>query len=610
MLNIKIYEFRNMNKNLIPKVLVVLIFTLQSLQLFSQIYETGSNLNNEIEKQWSEKVKMHIDRDLYVSGENLFFKLYSNYPNKLVSQKIDEFAYIVLRSGNGNIIKSVVKIVDGSTFGSLSIPDTLKSGVYQIVAFTNYMRNYGEESFFYKNILIINRFDKLLSDFYLNNTVVFGKPLKESDSENNKSNDLYLRLSLEKDSFYVREKIILKIKSDNPAFDQKSTSVSISVKEINPLIDTVNFKNIPLSLSFNRLDTLMESRDIPNQDNVFLPEIKGIYLGVKIHNKGQTVKGECLYISTPDTVANLQYSFSDKKGHFNILLNNYYVGKNVILKLKNNNSANSDYEIEVDDKFEIKSKFIPVLPKMSIELKKYIFSCQDLTQIQKSYSSVKVKTLISNELNKPSFPFVYRLPTTVVYPSRFVALENFKEIASNLLMGFKITKENNTNEAYMVNFLTKSYFNFPPAIFLDGVPLDNINQIIGLSSEDIKKIELCNILKIKGELNFPGVLSVFSNKNLINTISFLKPYKRIKIEKVLNESYLELPEYSKSSIQDTKPDFRQLLYWNPNILLDMKSENIIEFFASDYITEYLIEVCGVSDNGKSIIGYAKFKVYR
>jgi len=60
-----------------------------------------------------------------------------------------------------------------------------------------------------------------------------------------------------------------------------------------------------------------------------------------------------------------------------------------------------------------------------------------------------------------------------IYPHNYVPLDDFKEIVSNLLPGIKIVRIKKDNEAYIFNHLTKSYFNFQPAIFLDGVPIDN-----------------------------------------------------------------------------------------------------------------------------------------
>ncbi len=600
-----------MKKNfIIYLVLLVFLNTMHSYQLEAQLYSSRSKSNNVVYTPYFESINVHIDKDLYIAGDYLFFKLYLISSDTSADIQMSEYAYIVLRSSDGNIVKSAVKLEKGKSFGSIYIPDTLKSNVYQFLAYTNYMRNFEEKSFFHKNILIINRFDKLLKDFSVSDSVLNEHRIVKDDIIQYQNKVSNLKIELEKDSFNVREKIKIKIICDNPLFSHANSNISISVKEINPFIDSKSDPNSHLFESFLKEDSIRKNGNINSDPTIdFFPETKGIYLRGRVSNNDQSVKDECLYISTPDTAANLQYAFSDSQGNFQFLLNNYYLGKDLILKLRNNSSGKENVEIKIEDKYNLKSRFVPVLPKLTIEMKKYIFNCQDIMQIQKTYNSKKVVFRQDNINENISFPLVYKYPTAVVFPARFIPLNDFKEIAENILMGVKMTKEKSGYEIYIANFITKTYFNYQPEIFLDGVPIDNIGQIGGLTSNDIGRIAICNILKVKGMLNFTGVLSVFSSKNQINSIQFNKPFNKLKIEKLSEKATYETPIYEKSKNQDFSPDFRQLLYWNPNISLKPNEENKVEFYASDYLSEYLIEVHGYSGNGIPLVGYAKIKVY-
>lgn len=56
-----------------------------------------------------------------------------------------------------------MKIQDGKASGAIYLSDTLKSGYYHLVAYTNFMRNGSPDIFYKAQVLIANRFDK---DFF------------------------------------------------------------------------------------------------------------------------------------------------------------------------------------------------------------------------------------------------------------------------------------------------------------------------------------------------------------------------------------------------------------------------------------------------------------
>jgi len=614
MINILLSGFtiiKPMNKNLFIFIMNFFLYAFVSVQINAQLISSSSNRNVFSFSYIRESIDMHIDRGIYIAGDNLFFKLYLNNSDTFSRQQISNYAYIVLRSANANIVKSLVKVENGNCFGTIALPDTLKSSVYQLVAFTNYMRNFEEESFFHKDLLIINRFDKVLTEFFPKDSVLLDSPIFNSGISRTEIKENSLIIELEKDSFSVREKIRIKIKSGNSLTTKAKANISVAVKEINPLIDPLTRKGLLQSANvFNTDQNLISKKLTLDLSPTHLPEKEGVYLIGKISHDNKPVKDECLYLATPDTAANLQYSFSDSLGNFKFLLNDYYLGKTLILKLKESDSEKANSVFYLEDKYDLINPFKPVLPEFSIDFRKFIFSCQDIVQIQKAFNSKKV--IISPDTNMQSllFPFVYRMPTNIVLPSRYIPLNDFKEIASNLLTGVKIIKNKKQNEIYMTNRISNTYFNYQPTIFLDGVPIDNVMQINRLSSFDIKKIEICNLLRFKGEINFTGIISVISNKNLINSIQFDRPFIKFKIAKYLDNAFYETPKYDVSEYQKNKPDFRQLLYWNPEVVINPNEATEIEFYASDYISDYLIEVSGFSEDGKPLIGYARIKIYR
>jgi hypothetical protein len=107
-----------------------------------------------------EKVYLHIDRDSYYAGDNIWFKAYlidaldrllTDHSSNLHVELISPFSKIVSNS--------IIRLEGGLGNGDFRLPDDIKSGRYKIRAYTNYMRNYCDQLFFSKEIVIINSAD-------------------------------------------------------------------------------------------------------------------------------------------------------------------------------------------------------------------------------------------------------------------------------------------------------------------------------------------------------------------------------------------------------------------------------------------------------------------
>ena len=61
------------------------------------------------------------------------------------------------------------------------------------------------------------------------------------------------------------------------------------------------------------------------------------------------------------------------------------------------------------------------------------------------------------------------------------------------------------------------------------------------------------------------------------------------------------PDYSTSGLKNSRiPDFRNTLYWNPSIQPDKNGKYIIEFWSSDFASDYTIKIEGVTGDGKIV----------
>ncbi len=108
-----------------------------------------------------EKIYLHLDRQTYLAEDDIWFKAYI-----LNSPITNCNLYVELINSSGDVIyKNITWSQNGLAYGDFQLADTITSGMYQIRAYTNWMRNFGNDWFFRKNLLIINpRYGALFTD--------------------------------------------------------------------------------------------------------------------------------------------------------------------------------------------------------------------------------------------------------------------------------------------------------------------------------------------------------------------------------------------------------------------------------------------------------------
>lgn len=105
----------------------------------------------------TEKIFVHTDRGFYLTGETIFSKIYSvdGFFNKPLN--VSQVVYVeILDSENQPVIQSKIKLDNGMGNGATDIPSNIKTGVYKLVAYTSWMRNFDQGYFFEKEISIFN----------------------------------------------------------------------------------------------------------------------------------------------------------------------------------------------------------------------------------------------------------------------------------------------------------------------------------------------------------------------------------------------------------------------------------------------------------------------
>jgi hypothetical protein len=103
-----------------------------------------------------------------------------------------------------------------------------------------------------------------------------------------------------------------------------------------------------------------------------------------------------------------------------------------------------------------------------------------------------------------------------------------------------------------------------------------------------------------------GILAIFSNNLEINNIQFKTP--TIRYQPLLSQSYIKPMHYIPKYVNKHIPDVRQVLLWEPEIILRNNEKQQIECYTSDLRGNYRISIQGITSNGLTVNGSAVITV--
>ncbi len=127
--------------------------------LYSQLkYLDTRQYNCLLEKD--EKVYVHLDKYIYISGEELKYKAYVVNSSKLTKSLQSRVLYFEITGNNNTRVFSWrANLYNGIFSGSVLLPDTISGGIYILRAYTNWMRNTLSD-FCYSARIIITRINE------------------------------------------------------------------------------------------------------------------------------------------------------------------------------------------------------------------------------------------------------------------------------------------------------------------------------------------------------------------------------------------------------------------------------------------------------------------
>ena len=333
------------------------------------------------------------------------------------------------------------------------------------------------------------------------------------------------------------------------------------------------------------------------QPQVYLPEPDGHIISGVIRNtvSGEPLRKENIVLSFVGKAALCSFTKTDEEGRFVFVTLEERVREIVIQPLS---PDLDDYYVELDNPFpETFSKnYSPAfsLDTVMLEL------------INKAVISMQVKMIYDplmpekpGVLKKTGTKDFYGLPDHTTKMSTFIQLNSIMEAIKEIVPGaVTTTRKGKTviNTVYKQNYQIEVR---DPLVIVDGVPVLNHEKVLNIKGDKIEKIEVLSKEYYVSDYVMGGVIDITTNDGDLSVIEFDKPLFRQEFDAPQPGNGFISPDYSEAGRKESRiPDYRNTLYWNPDVRTDMNGRAPVEFYTSDEAGDYILLVEGFSSDGQ------------
>jgi hypothetical protein len=571
------------------KKLLNILFSLALVAGFTDISVSQELYQKDYDNNYIESVYIHTDRDFYIAGERIYFRLNVEIVNK---GPVSTLAYIALRNHHNSVISfHTISISGNSGSGSIYLPDTLSSQVCQLVAFTNWMRNFSEDFYATLQLSIVNRFDEEPQLLNENPAINISDNPELTEGRAAYGNSQEIKIITDKQVYGTREKVRMQILQKN--HNDEINSLSVSVARHHSL---VTITHQPAADNIRR-DQIIRTRG----DIHFYKEINGPVITGQVTDKasGMVIPDVMVVLTTPDTVLNLQYARTLTDGTFHFMLNDFYEERELFFTVHDRDIA-PNAEISIIDKFLLEKPFVPDHRKKVSLSFETVKTAQNIVRTNKLLNIDHYK-----HIETEKYGYRNQLYSSPAYSfdlfEDYEYLGSMQEISRELIPFLMIRRQDNDYTSTLMLDYAESYTPEAPVYFLDGIYTDDVNRIIHLNSDDLKKLEIHNFKWRHGELIFPGIVALFSKNQEYRNIHLSDPSLSYEHPRTAYRSIYSPPNHGKDEVSLTRPDFRQLLFWDAHVIInDGGASNIIEFYTGDLTGEFVIRIAGHSEDGPII----------
>ena len=550
-----------------------------------------------------EKTYISTDREIYVSGDKIWCSAFCvDAANGLRPSSLSAIAYVEIVSEDGTLESGKIALSEGRGAGTIEIPATAPTGNYRIVAYTAYTKNtpgFNPQEHISKTISIFNTSTKervkngvkILSDSEYD-------ALRTPASTQTAAGALSIACHRNAEGYL---EVVLTNNSAAPA------DLSLSLSNRDGIIPPDNtsigaFMGAAASAAqaaagaesaAARASARAASATAATAEAAELPEYEGEIIRGRIAgattDEIEGLKGRSAFISVPTEKSDLYSSVVDNDGMIKFVTNNIYGTKEMVCEIEDKDLARCHIEL-ISPFVSPKLKGIPAL-QMAPSIKEDLQRRGLSVQLCRSFSADTLASLMPIRENPliPSYDAIeYKLDDYKRFP---VMRELFIEFINEI----KVRKVDGKEQLKVKTHLEERVSLFDKnnsLIMVDGIPVFDHSQVIEYDPLLVESVVVYPYKYYTGWRSFCGMANFVTYKKNLPGIKF---NDGVRVVQFKGCSYPMA--FTCQEIGDDFPDYRELLYWHPQIKLPAGESSAIKVKIPANVKEIRICAEGMMENG-------------
>jgi len=319
---------------------------------------------------------------------------------------------------------------------------------------------------------------------------------------------------------------------------------------------------------------------------------------------GLPVKGIGVYASIMGHQANMSYEISNAIGEIKFLFSPVLNETRIVFSVPEKEANRVKVEM-VDEAIAHEPIIFPCL-QLRQEMRDDIEERLLNVSVMKQYALNEIKQGDGIEFDTTDF---YGKPDARYLLDNYVRFPDMKEILFEFVPEARVKKAT-TDSGFIIEVLNdpyKRYFNESAMVMLDGVPIQNVNELLEFDPLKLKSIDVMSRLYYLGDIHLNGIVNYKSySKDLagftLTPAEVIYPFR--------GAQFFPVPRFFKHQAlrKNGLPDFRNLLFRDIGSNGNLRQQSNLIFSASDSKGNFKVIIRGWNKASKRVIGNSSFSV--
>jgi hypothetical protein len=337
----------------------------------------------------------------------------------------------------------------------------------------------------------------------------------------------------------------------------------------------------------------------------YLPEYTGHIVSGKLINNtnGTPAKDIIAYLAIPGTRVQLFPARSDSTGRLLFNTKDFYGLSEVVVQT--NMQYDSTYKVQIENPFaeQYSGTSVPAF-KLNEGMQTALESNSLNMQVLNVYAAPKLRQFYDSGADSSAF---FGKPDKSYLLDNYVRFTTVEEVLREYTSWLTVAKRRGRFKVTMFNEIR--LLEDDPLVLYNGIPVFDMNKAFAIDPLKVKKLDVVNSRYYYGPARFDGVLSFTGYKDdlagfEIDPRALVLDYEGLQLQRKFYSPVYDTDEQRSSRL----PDFRNALYWQPEVYTNVQGNTNLSFYTSDQPGKYIGVIQGLTTNGEAGSTYFTFEV--